>query len=98
MEELELYRVLTTKDNKYKTVLADELGWVSDNEFIVWISYIWVKEFIDSLKGIFGVSLFDDGGFNGNFQSDGVCFDLQEILEGYNVDLKKIFPIDEYKH
>ena len=98
MEELELYKLLTTEDNEYEAVLADDLVWVSNNEFLVWISYIYIKEFIESLKKIFGEGLFDDGAFDGNFQSDGVCLNLQEILEGYDVDLKKIFPIDRYKH
>lgn len=97
MEELELYKLLTTEDNEYEAVLADDLVWVSDDEFLVWVSYLYVKEFIESLKKMFGEGLFDDGAFDGNFQSYGVCLNLQEILEGY-VDLKKIFPIDRYKH
>ncbi|RXI57665.1 hypothetical protein DP125_13300 [Clostridium tetani] len=98
MEEIELYKLLATEDNEYGTVLADELGWVSDDEFLVWISYLWIKEFIESLKKMFGEGLFDDEAFDGNFQSDGVCLDLEKILGGYNIDLKKIFPMDRYKH
>lgn len=98
MEELELYKLLVTEDNEHKTALADELGWVSNNEFLVWISYLWIKEFIESLKKIFGESLFDDEVFNGNFQSDGICINLNEILEGYDIDLKKLFPLDGYRH
>ncbi|WP_039233371.1 hypothetical protein [Clostridium novyi] len=98
MEELELYKLLVTEDNEHKTALADELGWISDDEFLVWVSYLWIKEFIESLKKIFGEGIFDDGIFNGNFQSDGICINLEEILEGYDIDLKKLFPVDKYKH
>lgn len=98
MESIELYKLLVTEDNEHKTALADELGWVSDNEFLVWVSYLWIGEFMESLKKIFGEGLFDDGGFNGNFQSSGVCLDLKEILCGYGIELKDIFPPDKYKH
>lgn len=95
--EFKLYKLLATEDNEYEIVLVDELGWVN-NEFLVWVSYLWIKEFIESLKEIFGDSLTDDGGFDGNFQSDGVCLNLEEILDGYNIDLKTIFPIEKYKY
>lgn len=97
MREIELYKLLATEDNEYETVLVDELGWVSDDEFLVWVSYPRIKYFIRSLKELFN-SLFDDGGFEGNFQDDSVCLNLSEILDGYDIDLKKLFPIDRYKH
>lgn len=97
-DELELYKLLATEDNEYETVLVEELGWVSGDEFLVWVSYLWIKEFIELLEEMFGNSLFDDGGFNGNFKSDGVCINLKEMLEGYGIDLKKMFPMDKYKH
>lgn len=98
MREMELYKLLVTEDNVHETALADELGWISDNEFLVWISYLWIREFMESLKKLFGEGLFDEGSFNGNFQSDGVCLDLEEILGDYDIDLKLIFPPKKYKH
>ncbi|MDP4147049.1 MAG: hypothetical protein Q8936_21675 [Bacillota bacterium] len=98
MESIELYKLLVTEDNKLCTPLAGELGWVSNDEFLVWISYFYVNEFVQSMVEIFGNNLFDDGGFNANFQSDSICFDLEEILGGYDIDLKIIFPQDKYKH
>ena len=98
MKDIELYKLLVTEDNKYSTALADELGWVLDNEFLVWISYLWVKEFMESLKEMFGEGLFDDGSFDGRFLSDCICIDLEEVLGSYDVNLKDIFPPDKYKH
>lgn len=98
MRDMKLYKLLVTEDNEHETALADELGWVSDDSFLVWVSYLWIKEFMESLKEMFGESLFDDGSFDGNFQSNGVCLDLEEILGGYDIDLKAIFPPSRYKH
>lgn len=77
--------------------IANELGWVSDNEFCVWISYYQMKEFIDMVKDIFGYGVFDDGGFDGNIQSDCVCIDLCKMLDGF-VSIEDVFPKDEYRH
>lgn len=98
MRDIELYKLLVTEDNEHETALADELGWVSDDKFLVWVSYLWIKEFMESLKEMFGESLFDDGAFDGNFQSSGICIDLEEVLGGYDIDLKSIFPPSRYKH
>lgn len=98
MRDIKLYKLLVTEDNEHKTALADELGWVSDNEFFVWVSYLWINELIESLRKMFGESLFDDGGFEGRFLNDCVCLDLKEILDGYDIELEDIFPPDKYKH
>lgn len=96
MKELELYKLLVTEDNEHGIALADEIRWVSEDELLIWVSYHNVKEFMDSLKSIFGYCLFDDGSFNGNFQENGVCIDLARALEGYDLELKDIFPSDKY--
>lgn len=98
MRDMELYKLLVTEDNEYETALAYELGWFSDNEFLVWISYLWIREFVESLKKLFGEGMFDDGAFDGNFQSNGVCLDLEKILGNYDIDLKLIFPQKKYKY
>lgn len=98
MNDLELYKLLMTEDNRYETALADELGWSSKDEFLVWVSYVWINEFVAALKTIFGENLFDDGGFDGNFQSSGVCIDLKKALDGYDIELTDIFPKGKYDH
>lgn len=96
MRELELYKLLLTEDNQHETELAQEIRWVSDDELLVWVSYSWIKEFIESIEKMFGTTIFDDGGFNGNFQYDCVCFDLEKILGEYDIDLKSVFPLEKY--
>ena len=95
MEGLKLYKLLATEDNEYETALADEIRWSAD-ELLVWISYLWIKEFIDEITEMFGYGIFDDGGFDGNFQSDCVCIDLERAIGGC-IDLESIFPKDKYK-
>lgn len=52
---------------------------------------------MESMKRIFGIGIFDDGSFNGDFQEDGVCINLVEMIEGYGIDLKDIFSPKRYK-
>lgn len=59
--ELELYKLCCAGDNEYGTCIVDELGWISDSEFCVWVSYLYLKEFMDSLKELLGYGIFDDG-------------------------------------
>lgn len=96
MREFELYKLLVTEDNEYETALVEEIRWISDDELLVWVSYLWIREFIESMKSIFGDYIFDDGGFNGNFQESGVCINLEKMLDGYGLDLKSIFPPNKY--
>ena len=69
--ELELYKLCYTDDNEYGICIVDELGWISDNEFCVWVSYLYLKEFMNKLKELFGYGIFDDGGFDAN--TSGLC-------------------------
>lgn len=94
---LDLYKICCTDDNDYETCMVDELGWINDKEFCVWVPYLYLKEFIDALREMFGYGLFDDGGFNANMQSDSVCVDLCYALSNY-IDLEIIFPKEKYKH
>jgi len=98
MKELELYKLLVTEDNEHGTALAEEIRWVSDDELLVWVSYLWLREFMESMKSMFGYSMFDDGGFDGNFQESGVCIDLEKMIDGYGLDLKATFPPKKYKN
>lgn len=95
--ELELYKLIMTPDlEDLDLSYIDEMGWV-DDMFLVWVSYIWLSDFIEGLKGIFGYGLFDDGGFNANMQSDGVCIDLCEALGSY-ISIENVFSKDKYRH
>lgn len=98
MEGFELYKLLVTEDNEHEETLAQELRWVSDDELLVWVSYLWLREFMESIKNIFGNGMFDDGSFDGNFQEDGVCINLVKMIEGYGINLKEIFPPERYNY
>ena len=93
--ELELYKLITGKDES-GFCYVDELGWINDTQFCVWVSNYFFKDFIDGLTEIFGYGLYDDGGFDGNIQSDCVCIDLCEVLGNYGIDFKEVFPIKNY--
>lgn len=94
--ELKLYKLLIEKNN-YGVNYVDEMGWVSDDEFCVWISYIWIYDFIKELKDIFGLGIFDDGGFDANMQDNCMCIDLCKAI-GYSIDIENVFPKDKYQH
>jgi hypothetical protein len=89
--ELELFKIVT--EDKY----VEELGWVSDTQFCVWIRYYDLDDFMKRMKDVFGHSLFDDGGFDSNMQYNGVCIDLCKMLEGY-IDIEEVFSKEKYQH
>lgn len=94
-QELELYKLCVGEHEESKYV--SELGWVSDEEFLVWISYLWVDDFMRELKRIFGYGIFDDGSFDANMQSDGICIDLCKAV-GCCLDVEEVFPKAKYQH
>ena len=98
MEEIKLYKLLLTEDNEHETALADEIRWISKDKLLIWVPYLWINEFMTSIKEIFGEGMFDDGGFNGNFQRDCICIDLKEMLQDYNLNFESIFPVNEYSN
>lgn len=75
----------------------DEFGWINDNEFCIWVSHLWLYEFVEGLKEIFGYGLFDDGGIEVNMQIDCICIDLCVLLGGY-LDIETVFPKEQYQH
>lgn len=95
-DALELYKLCCTKDNEYSDCFVDELGWISDTEFCVWVSYLYLKEFMEQLTKIFGNGIFDDGGFDANMQEDGVCIDLCVLCDCTYIET--IFPKEKYQH
>lgn len=96
-EKLALYKICCTSENEYDSQFVDELGWVSDTEFCVWVSYLWIKEFIEEITKLFGYGIFDDGAFDANMQSNCVCIDLCKAL-GYCIDIEEVFPKEKYEH
>lgn len=94
---LKLYKLCCTEDNIYGECLVDELGWINDTQFCIWISYHYLDEFMKDIKNIFGIGLFDDGGFYANMRETSVCIDLCEVVGNY-LDLEKVFPREKYKH
>lgn len=96
-ENLELYKLCRTDDNEYNSVLVEELGWVNDEEFCVWVPYLYLREFMEQLKKIFGSSIFDDGGFNANMQEEGACIDLSDAV-GCFANIEDVFSKEKYQH
>lgn len=96
-EELELYKLCRTDENEYSNMLVNELGWISDTEFCVWVPYLYLGEFIEGLTKIFGNGIFDDGGFDAKMQCNCVCIDLCEAV-GWCIDLEAVFPKEKYEH
>ena len=97
--ELELYKLLITpEEDDADITYVDEIGWVSNTEFYVWINLNWFNEFVKRLNDIFGYSLFDEGGIEARIFSDCVCIDLEEVISGYGIDLEEVFPRSKYTH
>lgn len=96
-EELELYKLCCTDDNECGSTIVDELGWINENQFCVWVPYLYLKEFTERLKKIFGNGIFDDGGFDANMQENGACIDLCEAV-GYSIDIETVFSKEKYQH
>jgi hypothetical protein len=89
--ELELYKLINEEE------LVSEFGWCSDDSCCAWIDYRNLDEFMIKVIEIFGYSMFDDGGFNANMQSDGVCIDLCEMFGCY-LSVEGVFSKDKYRH
>lgn len=96
-KELELYKLIMTPDlDDEDFSYVSEMRWENDM-FLVWIPYGLLEGFMENMINIFGYGLFDDGAFDANMQSDGVCIDLAEVLGGF-LDIETVFPKDKFKH
>lgn len=96
----ELYQLCATKKNPTGYCLVDELGWINETDFCIWVNYLWLWEFLGVFKEIFGNGVYDDGGFSVQMQEDHLCINLSEALDGYlsKEDLEHIFPRNKYMH
>ena len=92
-DELKIYKLLVDKEHGF----AEEIGWINDEQLCVWLNYYDLEDFAVGLSRICGDGIFDDGGFNANLQDRYVCIDLCEVI-GDCVNLKDIFPKEEYEH
>ena len=97
--ELELYKLIMQPDDDGPDISwVDEFGWICGEEFCVWVNLLFFKDFMERFKEIFGSEVFDEGGIHAKIQEDCVCFALEDIMEGYGVELENVFPKDKYKH
>lgn len=92
-EELELYKLLCTKDNKLNRVAATEIRWEKE-ECLCWISYVFIYDFVNEVQKIVGRDPFDDGGIKANLLFGDICFDLCEAFGDY-IDIEELFPREE---
>lgn len=90
--EKNLYNLITKSDD------IEEFGWINEEEFCVWVYYEYLKDFMKNIENMFGFGIFDDGGFQANMQSTGVCINLEDITGIDDIDLKKLFPIEKFRH
>lgn len=95
---LELYKLITTPDEEFKDIsYVEEFGWINDEQFCVWVNYVWLYEFIKRMREIFGNGMFDEGGVEANMQEYVICIDLCKVLEGC-IDIEDVFPKNKYRH
>lgn len=87
-EEVRLYKLITESDEDDISIV-EEYRWEGD-EFLVWIHYAFVHEFMNRLQDIFGNTMFDDGSFTATCLQDYMCIDLCDVLSGH-VDIDDIF-------
>lgn len=91
-----------TYEDKIKELVASDLiedaKWISDDEFIVWIYYFNLDDFIDKLKADFGTYSFDDGGFrDAVLFEDMIAINLCTLLEGYTTEpFSTILPYKDF--
>ena len=91
-----------TYEHKIKELVASDLiedaRWISDEEFIVWIYYFNLDDFIDNIKEDFGTYPFDENGFDDVVMFDNmIAINLCSFLQGYFTEhFSTIFPYSDY--
>ncbi len=91
MRELELYKLISESD------YVDEMGWISEKEFCIWVSFVWIDDLIEEMRKIFGNSLLDEGGIDVRMLDGYFCIDLCDLLGNY-LQIEDVFPKDKYQH
>ena len=76
----------------------EDARWISDDEFIVWIYYFNLDDFIDKIKEDFGTYPFDEGGFDDVVMFDNrIAINLCTLLQGYTTEhFNEILPYKDY--
>ena len=91
-----------TYEDKIKELVASDLiedaRWINDDEFIIWIYYFNLDDFIDKIKEDFGTYPFDENGFNDVVMFDNmIAINLCSLLQGYFTEhFSEILPYKDY--
>lgn len=88
MPELDLFKLLTSD-------LVDELGWINDHQFCVWVKYANLEEFMHDLMKVTGSDTFVAGNIDANLQNYGICLVMQDVVD---INWIGIFPPSQYLH
>lgn len=82
-DDLKLYKLLTEEN------FVEEMGWINDKTFAVWIGYYNLEEFMTELEKQLNYDLSE--GYNCTLLRGRVYIELNELLDE-DFDLKEIFP------
>lgn len=92
--ELELYKLIM-EGASCGFPYVSEFGWINDVQFVVWVDYRCIKEFMDRLIEIFEDGIFEDCHFHAAMRSHAICIDLMDLLDD-SVDIEEVFPKEYY--
>lgn len=92
-DDLKLYKLLTDEDSP-----VCEFGWLSKNEFCVWIYFFALDNFMKEIQEIVGDYLGNDGGTDCTICGDTIVIDIYDALEANDIEVENVFPIDEFRH
>ena len=91
-----------TYEEKIKDLVSqdfiEDARWISDDEFIVWIYYFNLDDFMDRIKKDFGTYPFDEGGFDDVVMFDNIiAINLCTLLQGYTTEhFSTILPYKDF--
>ena len=95
--EVEFYKmIMLPEEDEPEYTLCEEFGWVHD-EFLVWISYDQLQDFIEYFIKMFGCCGLDCCDCKADLGVSYVVIDMCKLL-GDTVDIESVFPKDRYQH
>ena len=86
MTELELYKFVEKNDLEYHWNISD------DKDVILFIPNYLLDKWINLL----GSSIVDDGGIKCVMKLKYFCFEMSDICEYFDIDMKNIFEKEKY--